>query len=67
MLDWLGTKHDCPQCSAAAMLINEAVDQAFAHGKLLPAELGGTSGTQEIAAAIMRTTDSIAEQGRPER
>ena len=66
MLDWLGTTHRCSQCTAAAMLLNKAVDQAFARGELLPAELGGSSGTREIAAAVARSADAIAEQGLPE-
>jgi len=52
MLDWLGQKHGNENCIQAADMITEAVDQAFAGGNLLPSELGGSAGTEEITRAV---------------
>jgi 3-isopropylmalate dehydrogenase len=52
MLDWLGERHDHPPAAEAARAIEQAVDDAFAHG-LKPCELGGTEGTTAIAKAVL--------------
>ena len=52
MLDWLGERHDDPRLLGAARRIEEAVDEAFRGGRLLPIELGGRDGTHAIAAAV---------------
>jgi 3-isopropylmalate dehydrogenase len=52
MLDWLADRHDDPRLAGAAERIGQAVDAAFASGRLLPIELGGRDGTAAIAAAV---------------
>jgi 3-isopropylmalate dehydrogenase len=52
MLDWLGRRHDVDALTAAAGNIKAAVDRAFASGNLRSFELGGSSGTNDVAAAI---------------
>jgi 3-isopropylmalate dehydrogenase len=52
MLDWLGDRHGVPDCSRAAVELTLAVDRAFADGKLVPSECGGTAGTQAISERV---------------
>jgi 3-isopropylmalate dehydrogenase len=52
MLEWLGDKHGRADLRRGGALIRAAVDEAFARG-LQPLEIGGTDGTQAIAAAIL--------------
>lgn len=59
MLDWLGRMHRVHACTAAARLISRAVDATFADGGHLPAELGGSAGTEEIANAVRRNLASL--------
>lgn len=54
MLDYLGDKHHCPAAVTAAQRIDDAVIAAYEAEKLLPYELNGTSGLQEISAAVMK-------------
>ena len=58
MLEWLGERHGSPETVAAGRQIRDAVDRAFAGGRLLPYERGGTAGTREITAAVMRELDA---------
>ena len=53
MLEWLGERHGSPETVAAGGQIRDAVGRAFAGGRLLPYERGGTAGTREITAAVM--------------
>ena len=53
MLEWLGDRHGNPESRRAAVAIRDAVDAAFAHGKLLPYELGGDAGTHQIGEAVL--------------
>src|SRR3546814_10658836 len=45
MLDWLAERHGEPKAAAAARLIEDAVDRAYAGGGLRPCEFGGPDGT----------------------
>lgn len=51
MLDWLGNRYRNPAACEASRQLNLAVDHAFSRG-LVPFEIGGTDGTQAIAAAV---------------
>jgi len=53
MLDWLAERHARPALAAAARSIENAVDQAFAHGKVRPADIGGTDGTAAVTRAVI--------------
>ena len=52
MLDWLAERHGDPALAQAAKRIEDAVDRAFAGGRLVPFEFGGGDGTAAIAAAV---------------
>ena len=54
MLEWLGERHGSPETVAAGWQIRDAVGRAFASGRLLTYERGGTAGTREITEAVMR-------------
>jgi 3-isopropylmalate dehydrogenase len=54
LLDWLGSRRDCPAARAAAARIDAAVRVCLAAGDLLPPDLGGSAGTAEFGAAIER-------------
>jgi len=54
MLDWLGETHGVADCSRAASLLTQAVEQAFADGSLAPTESGGAAGTVEITRRVRR-------------
>ena len=53
MLDWLGERHGLSQCVEAAMLLECAVDDAFATGRLVTPEFGGKDGTAAVARAVI--------------
>jgi 3-isopropylmalate dehydrogenase len=53
MLDWLGERHDSPECREAAIRLTRAVDSAFADGSLVPSEHGGKAGTQAITERVL--------------
>jgi 3-isopropylmalate dehydrogenase len=52
MLEWLGERHGSPDTVRAGALIRDAIGKAFAGGRLVPYERGGTAGTAAIAAAV---------------
>jgi 3-isopropylmalate dehydrogenase len=52
MLEWLGERRGSPETVAAGRLIRNAVGGAFATGRLIPYERGGTAGTKEISDAV---------------
>lgn len=60
MLEWLGVEHQNDSCLRAAHRISNAVDAAFAGGKIVPYELGGNAGTAEISGAVMAALESAA-------
>jgi 3-isopropylmalate dehydrogenase len=53
MLEWLGEKHNLPEAIAEAIRLNQAVDAAFASGRIRSFESGGKDGTHAISAAII--------------
>jgi 3-isopropylmalate dehydrogenase len=53
MLEWLGTRENESRLHDGATLIRDAVDSAFAVGKVRPREFGGTSGTVAITDAVL--------------
>ena len=60
MLDWLADRHGLGALAEAANLLDSAVSRSFADGTLLPYEFGGTSGTDEITAAVIKCAQSSA-------
>ncbi|MEO0484548.1 MAG: isocitrate/isopropylmalate family dehydrogenase [Pseudomonadota bacterium] len=54
MLDWLGQLHDLPAAIEDAARLQAAVDRVIADGTVLTRDLGGTAGTQDVAAAVGR-------------
>lgn len=52
MFDWLGDKHQDLEAKKAATLIEDAVVRTLQEGKVRTADIGGTSTTSEVAAAI---------------
>lgn len=52
MLDWLGEQHSIDACREAAALLDGAVRQAFATGRLHPIETGGGHGLRDITDAV---------------
>ena len=63
MLDWLGDRHSVPACQRAAGALTQAVERAFAGGRLVPVEHGGSAGTAEIAGRVMRELTESLESG----
>lgn len=57
MLRWLGKQNQNTQAIQAANNIDKAVESAYATEKLLPFELGGNSGTEEIANLVFAHLD----------
>ena len=60
MLDYLGTKFDCPDAAKAGSLITQAVKNAYATGKLLPYELGGSCGQDVIFKAVNEQIEKLS-------
>ncbi|GFE63953.1 isocitrate/isopropylmalate dehydrogenase family protein [Litoreibacter roseus] len=52
MLDWLGLKHDLPDMRADGDRLRQAVENAIEQRTCVTADLGGTAGTAEAAAAV---------------
>ncbi|MCG8562875.1 MAG: isocitrate/isopropylmalate family dehydrogenase [Hyphomicrobiales bacterium] len=61
MLDWLGARHGVEPAVAAARLIEAAVTEGFASGRVQPAEFGGPHGTAEITRTLL---DIVRETGQ---
>jgi len=59
MLEWLGDRHGSRETVAAGWLIRDAVGRAFAGGRIVPYERGGSAGTQEITTAVMSELDRL--------
>lgn len=54
MLDWLGTTRQDPDATAAGKRIEDAVARVLAEGRFGTPDLGGTSGTREVGAAVVK-------------
>ncbi len=67
MLEWLGDRHGDAAARSAAALLQGAIGRAFAEGRALPYEFGGTSGTADITRAViasLATDDATAAGAR---
>ncbi|MBM3537028.1 MAG: isocitrate/isopropylmalate dehydrogenase family protein [Alphaproteobacteria bacterium] len=53
MLDWLGERSGSQACSDAASEIEAAVDRVFAEKQVKSFDIGGRSGTADIAKAVI--------------
>ena len=53
MLDWLAERHATPALAEAARSIENAVDAAFAQGKVRPTDIGGSDGTAAVTRAVI--------------
>jgi 3-isopropylmalate dehydrogenase len=63
MLDWLGEQHDDQDCTRVAALLDVAVATLIADGSTLTYDLGGTSSTMDVAAAVaIQVTALLNEQ-----
>ncbi|MEM7209208.1 MAG: isocitrate/isopropylmalate dehydrogenase family protein [Pseudomonadota bacterium] len=62
MLEWLGTQHGVESCGVAASLIQAAVDRAFEGGSVVPGELGGDAGTDQIFDAVDAAIESLTRE-----
>jgi 3-isopropylmalate dehydrogenase len=54
MLDWLADKHGDESAKKAADKIEKAVDLTLKEGKVLPSDLGGSSGTDGVGDEIAK-------------
>ncbi len=52
MLDYLGVKFENENAVKAGVKVKEAVKSAYATGKIIPFELGGSAGTEQIVNAV---------------
>ena len=52
MLDWLGERHGLAEAQTAAARLTAAVETAYAPGILIPCEMGGQAGTQQVFDAV---------------
>jgi 3-isopropylmalate dehydrogenase len=57
MLEWLGERHDIPQLTEAAALLEGAMARAFAEKRLRPMEFGGDQGLKAATAAVVAVLD----------
>lgn len=58
MLDWLAERHGIDALAEAAVMIENAVYEGFASGRINPVEFGGTTGTSEQTRAIVDLLDA---------
>lgn len=59
MLDWLGERSGSQVCGDAAAEIEAAVDRVFGEARVRSFDTGGTSGTAEIAKAVIAALGKI--------
>ncbi|WP_146492819.1 isocitrate/isopropylmalate dehydrogenase family protein [Vibrio cyclitrophicus] len=59
MLNWLGLQHQNQKLVEAAALIDKAVEAAYSDAQLLPFELGGSDGTEEITQQVFSRLQSL--------
>jgi len=53
MLDWLGDRHGVDALVTAARVLDDAVSEGFASGRVNPMEFGGPHGTREVTRSII--------------
>jgi 3-isopropylmalate dehydrogenase len=53
MFEWLAERHDDKASDEAARCIEQAVEQVLASGRFMPADLGGTASTTDVADAVI--------------
>jgi 3-isopropylmalate dehydrogenase len=53
MLEWLGERHRVDALTTAARVLEAAVSQGFASGRVNPMEFGGPHGTRDVARSII--------------
>lgn len=58
MLDWLGDKHSDEVCLKASLDLEQAVASVLADGKVRTPDIGGTSSTTDVAAAVAEALPS---------
>ena len=66
MLDWLGERHNNPQLTDAAGILNTAIETAFANGRLRPMEFGGDQGSKEVTREVIAAVEHIVSS-RPRK
>jgi 3-isopropylmalate dehydrogenase len=54
LLEWLGRRRSEPKATAAAQLIDRAMDRVIAEARHLTADLGGKASTVEMGDAVAR-------------
>lgn len=59
MLQWLGDQHDSASAHKAAELIEAAVSKAYIDDGIKTFEQGGSHGTREITASVLKALDAI--------
>jgi 3-isopropylmalate dehydrogenase len=57
MLDWLGQRHANVALSRAAVILETAVEKAFAARSLRPMEFGGDQGSRDAAKAVFEAIE----------
>lgn len=57
MLDWMGERHSEERLCEAAVVLEESVDAAYATS-VMPAEFGGSDGTETIVRAVIEEIES---------
>ena len=67
MLDWLGERHGIGQLTQAAEVLDGAIAQGFALGKIRPMEFGGDQGSEAVTADLMSVLDEHLAQSAPVR
>ena len=55
LLQWLGERHQHQDLADAARLLESSVEYAFESKTLVPMELGGDAGTQEVYSAVCQS------------
>ncbi len=53
LLEWLGRKRGDAKASAAAKIMDDAMERVIAEGKHLTGDLGGKAGTTEMGDAVV--------------
>jgi 3-isopropylmalate dehydrogenase len=53
LFEWLGRTRNEPKATAAAALIDAAMDKVIAEGRSLTGDLGGKAGTREMGDAVV--------------
>ena len=61
MLNWLADRHDAPPLAHAGRAIERALEIGFADGAVRPYDLGGDTGTEAIADAVLAALPQAAE------